>query len=205
MMKAERQSNIELLRLVAMAGVIIFHYNYDNIGGGFRYVTSGSINEQTLLLLESIAICGVNLFIMISGFFLSRTNTRSGGKALSIMVQVIVFWLVNSLIQILLRRVDVRSETFAYSLVPMNWFITLYLVLYLISPLINRAVNGIGSWKMIIGLVLLFSIIPTLLDVLYVITGNDFISLMTLGTNGSGKGYTIINFMLCYIIGGAIN
>ena len=32
-MKAERQSNIELARLVAVAGVIILHYNNPKIGG----------------------------------------------------------------------------------------------------------------------------------------------------------------------------
>lgn len=35
MVKQERQSNIELLRILAMLGVIILHYNNESIGGGY--------------------------------------------------------------------------------------------------------------------------------------------------------------------------
>lgn len=34
MEKAERQSNIELLRILTMCGVVILHYNNKTIGGG---------------------------------------------------------------------------------------------------------------------------------------------------------------------------
>lgn len=33
--KRDRESNIELLRILAMLGVIILHYNNRDIGGGF--------------------------------------------------------------------------------------------------------------------------------------------------------------------------
>lgn len=36
MEKAERQSNIELLRILTMCGVVILHYNNETIGGGAR-------------------------------------------------------------------------------------------------------------------------------------------------------------------------
>lgn len=39
-MKAERQSNIELARLVAVAGVIILHYNNPKMGGRY-YICRG--------------------------------------------------------------------------------------------------------------------------------------------------------------------
>ena len=37
MEKNERQSNIELLRIIIMIGVVVLHYNNPEIGGGLRY------------------------------------------------------------------------------------------------------------------------------------------------------------------------
>ena len=34
--RRDRESNIELLRILAMLGVIILHYNNPSIGGGYR-------------------------------------------------------------------------------------------------------------------------------------------------------------------------
>lgn len=36
MAKIERQSNIELLRILAIMGVIVLHYNNPVIGGGYN-------------------------------------------------------------------------------------------------------------------------------------------------------------------------
>ena len=43
-MAKQRQSNIELLRILAILGVILLHYNNDSSGGGFRFVEPGSLN-----------------------------------------------------------------------------------------------------------------------------------------------------------------
>ena len=201
----ERQSNIELLRLLAIVGIIILHYNNAEMGGGFRYVASGSLNENILLFLESIAICGVDLFIMISGYFLSRINTRSVGKALLLLIQVSIFSLVHYVVLLIRGEALFSVKGLIGYLIPQNWFVTLYIVLYLISPLINRAFQNLKSRKVLLGLVFLFSVVPTVLDLIFRITGKDFSSLMTLGTNGSGRGYTIVSFVLCYILGAALN
>ena len=201
----QRQSNIELLRLLAIVGIIILHYNNADMGGGFRYVTSGSLNEGILLFLESIAICGVNLFIMISGFFLARTNQRSVGKAIVLLIQVCIFSLVHYVVLVATGREVFSIKGVIGYLIPQNWFVTLYIVLYLISPLLNRAFRNLKSWKVLAGLIFLFSFVPTVLDLVFRITGREFSSLMTLGTNGSGRGYTIVGFVLCYIIGAALN
>ena len=34
--RRDRESNIELLRILAMLGVIILHYNNPSVGGGYR-------------------------------------------------------------------------------------------------------------------------------------------------------------------------
>ena len=61
-----RQSNIELLRILAAEGVIILHYNNAGMGGGFLYVEPWSINQLVMTFLESIFVCAVNLFILMN-------------------------------------------------------------------------------------------------------------------------------------------
>ena len=65
-----RQSNIELLRIFAAFGVIILHYNNAGIGGGFAAVADGSLNQFIMMTLEMMVICAVNLYVLISGYFM---------------------------------------------------------------------------------------------------------------------------------------
>ena len=97
-----RNSNIELLRILSIIGVIILHYNYELYGGAFSYVTPHSINEFILYLLEYSNIVAVDIFVLISGYFLSQNNSRSIIKPLKLIVQVIfiaaVFYLFDRIV-----------------------------------------------------------------------------------------------------------
>lgn len=72
--KKQRNSSIELLRILAMCGVIILHYNNKNVGGAFAQVPPNTTNQYILFLLESLSIISVNLFLIVSGYFLCRTK-----------------------------------------------------------------------------------------------------------------------------------
>ena len=61
MEKKTRNSNIELLRILTMLGVVLLHYNGME---AFAAVAEGSVNQYILLLLESVCIGAVNLFIL---------------------------------------------------------------------------------------------------------------------------------------------
>ena len=89
-MAKQRQSNIELLRILAILVVILLHYNNDSSGGGFRFVEPGSLNQGILFLIECCAVCAVDLFVLVSGYFLSKTEKRDPWKAVELVVQVIL-------------------------------------------------------------------------------------------------------------------
>lgn len=69
-----RESGIEMLRMISMLFVIILHYNS---GRAFEYVHEGSINFYVLNIMECVAICAVDLFVLISGYFLSATQKEA--------------------------------------------------------------------------------------------------------------------------------
>lgn len=70
LMKEERQSNMELLRIIAMFMILVIHANLisiprPEIAKSFYLPPPISMRY----LIESLGIVGVNLFVLISDFF----------------------------------------------------------------------------------------------------------------------------------------
>ena len=88
-MEKERFSNIELLRIFAMLLIIAFHYAFK---GGFVY-ESLSVNKMIINVLTMFGELGVNLFVLISGYFMINGTFR-WKKVISICLQVYFYnWL----------------------------------------------------------------------------------------------------------------
>jgi len=207
-----RNSNIELLRILAMVGVIILHYNNSDIGGGLAYVEQGTLSYYLLYVLESISICAVDLFIMISGYFMCNSYNRPLMKPLKLLVQVIVFKEAGAVLSLVVGIVSGAGsfsvKGLVYKLleaaVPNNYFVILYIALYFISVYINLAIKALdlkGLRRMLILLMILFSVWVTLVDILNGLTNTEWSGLSTVGIDGDMGGYTIINFVLMYFIG----
>lgn len=83
--KPPRESGIELLRILAACGVILLHYND---GKAFKWVESNTINQYLLFGIESLCICAVDLFMVISGYFLGTTQKRKAIKPVELILQI---------------------------------------------------------------------------------------------------------------------
>lgn len=205
--KENRDSNIELLRIIAMLAVISLHYNNVKMGGGYLYVTWGSFNHLVLQVFEAAGVCAVNVFVIISGYFLFDKDRRYLGKALSLIFQLIVFNIFNYLFKTLMGIQAFNIKDLLKASLPVNWFIILYCALYLISPLINKALRAIKKENLksvILTLIILFSVWNTFADLIGKITGEEILGMNTISYLTSGNGYTIVQFILCYIIGASI-
>lgn len=159
--KLVRDSNIELARILAIIGVIILHYNNPEIGGAFNYADKGSYNYYILYFLESISICAVNLFVLISGFFMYKTKSRNLMKPFQLLSQVIIFSGGIYLLKVLLGKAIFSPVSFVKALIPNNYFVILYIVLYFISPYLNIVFENLTEKKMremVVILFLIFSI-----------------------------------------------
>lgn len=180
----KRRANIELLRILAMIGVVFLHYYNAEMGGGIKYVVHGSVNEVILQVFEAINICAVNLFMIISGYFLSKSNKRSFGRGLVLLIQVILFNIFFLLAGLAFGKIDTSLGNIFYAVVPANYFITLYIAIYIVSPLFNKMFcslsdkmedgMSVNKTTVIFGLIVLFCIEPTIVDILHQITGHDF-------------------------------
>ena len=202
-----RNSNVELLRILMTIGVIILHYNNRTIGGGFSYAEDDKISLMILYFLESLFICAVDVFVIISGYFLSQTNKRSIGKAMTFIIEVSFFRFCAYSLRTILSKGDFVLSDLIVNLLPYNWFIICYVALYLISPLINKAMNALdtkGRKYYVILALIVFCGWATFVDVFNELNGIEDNNLSSIGMYGSERGYTIVNFVVCYILGMAI-
>lgn len=195
-----RDSNIELLRILTICGVVVLHYN-GNVA--FNLVEVNSLNFYLLQGFEALFICAVNLFVLISGYFLSATNNRRAIKAVELVVQVVLIGIAFYLVSAALSRTFSLKSMLAAA-IPNNYFVALYTTLYLISPYINLAIKKLSDKQLAImtGLFfVLFSVWVTALDVFSTVMGQGYGGLYTTNSLGSQFGYSLINFALMYIIG----
>lgn len=199
-----RESNLELLRIIATIFVIILHYNNVGIGGGFRYTADLGYHYHVLLGFEMISICAVNIFIMISGYFMCAPRKTDISKPILLYLEVILFTFLKYGMNLATKGVSFSLGAFLRCLLPLNWYVTVYIALYLISPFLNKIIRGISLpqfRKLLIVSMVCFSVWPSILDAVQAVTGIDLSELSPLGIQGSGNGYTIVNFVLMYFIG----
>lgn len=200
--KTVRESNIELLRIILMGGVILLHMNNPLIGAGFSY--SQGLNKGILYFLESFSACAVDLFMLLSGYFLFVKDKRNLWKPIRLIVQVIIFAVILYFVKVIIGNDSFSVNGLIGSLIPRNYFVILYITVFLVSPLINRVVKNTDIAylkKFFILAIIVFSIYPTFVDLFTEITHREWTGMSTIGMYGSQWGYTFVNFALMYFIG----
>lgn len=71
----KRKSNIELLRIILILLVIILHYMNISMGGALGKVRPNTFDYYLDHFIESLSIVAVNVFILITGYFLFEIYT----------------------------------------------------------------------------------------------------------------------------------
>lgn len=202
----QRQTNIELLRIILTIGVIILHYCNSGLGGGIAYAKG--INLYILYFISSMFVCAVDLFVLITGYFMCKTNKILILKPIELIVQVIVFQEAVYFLSVIAGKKDLTLRHFIGRMVPANYFVILYVALYFISPFLNLLIEKVMEMqiagKFVWILLLVFAAYPTIVDVFQEIIGEEYAGLSTIGAYGSQWGYTIVNFVLLYILGACI-
>ena len=199
--KATRNSSIELLRIFAACAVVVLHYN----GMGKAMAASSGITHQVLMIFESFCVCAVDLFIMISGYFLCMTNKRTWDKPIYLLLLLSIINVIGYLLREFITGGGISIITIAHLIIPPHcYFVLLYLTLYVISPYINivmHTLNEKGRTVLILVMMLLFSVYPTLMDSYQLVMHHEYMGINPVGAWGQQHGYTIVGFSLCYCLG----
>ena len=157
-----------------------------------------------MLVVERVCICAVDLFILISGYFLCTSGKRRAVKVVELVMQVMLIGLVRYLLGCLLGREAFALKSMVGAMIPNNYFVTIYVALYLLSPYLNVLLDRLTDkqlGKLLALWLVLFSLWPTALNIFGEVTEKWYHGMYPVGTAGSLDGKTIVNFVTMYLLG----
>lgn len=194
----ERKYNLDLLRILSMLFIVSLHYL--GVGGAFYNITDGNTelltyNYGIASLLEALSIVGVNCFVLISGYFLVNSSFKMK-KALHIYLTTLFYSVIFFIAYVIVNGFSLGNMLSSFLPISMStyWFITVYLVLYILSPFINLLCNNMTQKQhaaLLLILVIVFSVWKCVLPFAE-----------TLDTR---KGYSLTWFIVLYLTGAYIS
>ena len=188
----KRQSGPELLRIFAILLITCVHLlNY----GGFLENAASETELLLLRLLYSLFTVSVNIFVIISGYFLVNSSFRI--KKLVRLWGTVVFYAITLYFLSLLIFGDAwNGKEFISCLFPVihreYWFFTAYFLLYQTSPLLNKILKNSDRKTLLVTLIGIFvlSYFARRFRI------DEVVSLHT--------GYNLIWFICLYLTGGIL-
>lgn len=137
-----RESQFELLRIVAMAMIIMVHFNGVAVEKFLPLSNCRFGDVWGAEFLESFAIIGVNLFVLISGYFGIRVSAKGVAKYVgwvlwySVILYLVVCCFYPKLFLPEYTQYAVNGITHSS-----QWFVTCYFMLMALSPAINAVLR----------------------------------------------------------------
>lgn len=163
----KRLTSIEILRILAMFLIVMYHFSWY---GDFNFSTSAiSINRLWTQFMQLGGKFGVNIFVLISGYFLIKSPSIKINKMVKLWFQVFTYSILIYLFFLIFHVKTFEFKELCKSVLPITfstwWFASAYLMLYLISPFLNKFLYSIDKstyQKLILLLTFCWCIIPTL-------------------------------------------
>ena len=203
--KVQRQSNFDILKIIAFIFVVIHHYNNKNIGGALAY--SEGVTFVFFSAIESLAIVAVPIFVLITGYFSRYSKTFNLKKIFGLYVMQFSYLAICYLLDVAIFKTEFSVTGFFSVFIPNNYFINFYAVLMLVAPLLNCIfkLNKKTITGLMVTLITLFVLLPTVIDVVFELTDKPLpygLSFVTM--YGTFYGYSIVYFIVLYLIGACI-
>lgn len=167
-MKKMRQANLELLRMICMMMVITMHLL--NHGKLLEAVQPGSLSYYIVWTLFGGSFVSITIYLLISGYFLAETRfsvrklARLGGQVFFYAFGItMLFWIFGG--------VEKDLRILVYSLLPISsdfyWFISIYVGMYLFSPVLNHLIRSLTKRQLECVLALSFLLVSVWPNLIY--------------------------------------
>ena len=165
---APRNSSIELLRILSMVMIVFHHFA---VHGGFVWTSESNLIARlwyNFILMGGKV--GVNVFVLISGYYLTRSKDEFFrlSRVFKFWAQVFFYSIVLLGVSWLTGFASFSLTDTVKSLLPITytkwWFASTYFVLYLFHPFLNKLLCNLSKssyQKLLILLVVCWSLIPT--------------------------------------------
>lgn len=182
-----RQSNLELLRLIAMFGVLVVHTDFGALGFPDRTeLISTPAYSVTRIIIEFFSIVAVNVFVLISGWF-GITFRWKGLSNLLFQCLFFFFGIYTFCVIAGIKPLNLNGIYMCLMFSGNGWFIKSYLGMYILAPIMNAFVEH-ANRKHFLQLLICFFIFQSLYG--WFSQGAAFIE----------EGYSAFSFMGLYLL-----
>lgn len=189
-MQKQSLGNFDLFRIIVMCMVVMHHYP-------MNYSTANLSSNPSIIVaffLEHLNIIAVNCFVIMSGYFLSRSQFKIS-KAINLLSWLSIYGVLLYVVFTYFGYGDPFSVgMFAKSFFPIFfggwWFMFSYFALFVFSPFLNILVDALSYKQYIMFLLALFCI-----EVLWP-------SIIKSSAIDQQAGYSLYNFIFLYFVGG---
>ena len=161
-----RESNFELLRIVAMFLVLVVHADYLSLGRPTQIeIMQEPISSIGRIFFQAMSIACVNIFILISGWFGIKPSIKSFSN---FIFQCLFFYIGIYLVGIAsgFATFSIKGLVRSFALIKWNWFIYSYILLYILAPILNSYINNTPK-KQIRNTIICFYIFQTIFAFLF--------------------------------------
>ena len=181
-----RSYGIDLLKSVSMYMVVILHIL--GVGGILAASTPGSWAGAAAWYLETLNMCAVNCFGLVSGYVLCRGHYRRS-RLLSLWLRVVLESFVITAVFAAFKAGSVLTDDWLRVFTPVihnvYWYFTAYFALFFFVPYINKMIAALSNKEKLslsISIVLVFVFIndATSADIYFLHGGYSFLWLLCL-------------------------
>lgn len=163
-MRKIRNTNIEILRLVLMMTIFCWHilvhgYGFKDINrGGYMY------DENIGIVLSSLFAPATYCFVFMSGYYGMRFSVK---KIVSMEIWLIIFSVLTALADMVFFKSGGLRTLFC-SFFPVStlrwWFMTSYMLMFLLAPIFNKGIEGLNkiSFRIILIALIAYQVISIL-------------------------------------------
>jgi hypothetical protein len=208
--KEKRNGGIELLRIVLMLQIIYLHVCQDVQGGYATMAHSLSQYDYAFYVLTWImSRTPIYLFVIITGYFsVEKINELKDvkKKVFSLWRQMFFYAAALPVAGILLKLwtiEDVIIPKIFFPVLSRTWyFLTLYVLVLVFSPYINRCIRALSHKEYLSLLGILFFIFSIWQPLSMISPFNTFLGIGQVISTEGGK--SLYGFVFMYILGGYI-
>ncbi len=192
--KSVRNANMELLRMISMIMVTTLHAlaKSDLLP---TFVLHVPFNGWIAWIFEVLSVGAVNIFMLISGYFLVNSEFKIK-RLIELLVQTFLYSVMPFIIFLVTGRLT-SEERNIYSILnnflPVHmetyWFITAYVVVYMLSPVITKGLKTVTKRQLITAIICLL-IYECFLK-----------SILPFRLTTDSKGYGFLWYLIMFLIG----
>lgn len=187
-----RQSQFELLRIVAMLLVLVVHADFYSIDDPtLQNVINSPLTSFAKITVQSFALVCVNVFVIISGYFRIKVTWKHVGN----FIFMVTFWKILITSVVLLGSFQhIPTKELIMLLIPGydDWFVASYMILLLLAPVINSFISDRTPKEL-----WMYCAVYVLFQWL--------LAWPAQAVTQFGGGYSALSFIGLYIIGAAIS